>query len=461
MVEALPALEQLLPEFLDNLPIGFFIARQGRFCVFNDCFQERLGYSSKELRAINYCDIIHPDDRESAREQASCALKEVRRISYEQRYIRKDGTIGWSVGVAVPGQYRGKPANMVYSMDITQHKQGEERRFKNRADSLLEIIFEVDGEGNFIYANHFAFDSLGYTPDDLARGVNVFQVIEQKEMAKERMQRVLSGGRLLPMEYSARRKDGSTFPVIVYSTRIGREDGHVGVAGIAIDISRQKCLTGSTQPYILQIIKAQEEERRRIARELHDETAQALASLLIDIEAMRQVKDEPSDNPWLLLEQLRLKVENALVGVRRFSHELRPDALDQLGLLPALRLLITELKERRQVNTRITVVGSPRRLSPEVELALLRIAQEALHNVEKHSLATESVVKVTFSPEKVGLQITDNGMGFQAPELLSDFAIRGKLGLIGMEERANLLGSKLEVRSEPGKGTTVKVEVRT
>jgi len=119
----------------------------------------------------------------------------------------------------------------------------------------------------------------------------------------------------------------------------------------------------------------------------------------------------------------------------------------------------TELKERSQVDTRIKVAGSPRRLSAEVELVLFRIAQEALRNVEKHSQATECVVKVAFSPKKVGLQVGDNGKGFQLPELLSDLATQGKLGLIGMQERATLLGGHLEVKSELGKGTTVRVEV--
>ena len=146
-------------------------------------------------------------------------------------------------------------------------------------------------------------------------------------------------------------------------------------------------------------------------------------------------------------------------GVRRFSHELRPDVLDQLGLLPALETLTEDMNKEGKVSARMEAVGTGKRPSPDVELVLFRIAQKALHNVRRHSRAKEVVVRVKFSHRKVKLNVIDNGRGFELPEVLGDFAGKGKLGLIGMYERARLLNGGFSVKSQAGKGTTVSVEV--
>jgi len=127
--------------------------------------------------------------------------------------------------------------------------------------------------------------------------------------------------------------------------------------------------------------------------------------------------------------------------------------------MPALELLVDELSKERKVNIRIELIGSERRLSDEAELVLFRIAQEALHNIRKHSQATEAMVSVEFGAETVKLNIIDNGRGFKLTELLDEFANRGGLGLIGMRERASLLDGSFSVKSRPGKGTTVAIEV--
>ena len=145
--------------------------------------------------------------------------------------------------------------------------------------------------------------------------------------------------------------------------------------------------------------------------------------------------------------------------MRRLCYELRPDVLDNLGLIPALEWLTSELRNDRKIRGRIEVIGNERRLSGETELALFRIAQEALNNVKRHSQATEAVVKVQFTRKKFRMSVADNGKGFDLPESPDDFAQRGKLGLIGIKERVRLLNGTLSVVSHKGKGTTLSVEV--
>jgi two-component system sensor histidine kinase DegS len=243
-------------------------------------------------------------------------------------------------------------------------------------------------------------------------------------------------------------------------------------AGIAIENAR---LYENMRFYVGQITKAQEDERKRIARELHDETAQALIDLLRRLDNLATSREQLSETVIGQLEEFQELIDNILRGVRRFSRDLRPSVLDDLGLLPALEWLTTNLMEESGIKTELTVHGDKRRLPPEAELALFRIAQEALNNVRRHSQASKVVTVVEFGEgqaclepvlskvegqsRRVKITVEDNGQGFELPGRTGDLAAMGKLGLVGMHERAHLLGGTLTVRSEPGRGTTVRVDV--
>jgi signal transduction histidine kinase len=181
--------------------------------------------------------------------------------------------------------------------------------------------------------------------------------------------------------------------------------------------------------------------------------------LALGIDAIAREKERLPKDVIRRLKGLRAETNSILDALRHFSHELRPGVIDQVGLVPALEILTEELNKENRVKASLEVAGSERRLTPETELALFRIAQEALHNVKKHSRATEAKIRLKFIRSKVKLTASDNGRGFELPDMLSDFATEGKLGLIGMQERTRLLGGKLLVRSWAGRGTTVVVEV--
>ncbi len=144
--------------------------------------------------------------------------------------------------------------------------------------------------------------------------------------------------------------------------------------------------------------------------------------------------------------------------MRRFSQDLRPSVIDDLGLVPALEWLTSDLTHHFGIAIGMAVLGSVHRFSSETELVLFRIAQEALRNMWKHSEASRAWVTVEFDNDKTILTVKDNGKGFELPERIEDLASTGKLGLAGMQERAQLIGGRLTLQSEPGKGTTVIVE---
>ncbi|MFC1902256.1 sensor histidine kinase [Chloroflexota bacterium] len=213
--------------------------------------------------------------------------------------------------------------------------------------------------------------------------------------------------------------------------------------------------------YLQEATRAQEEERKRISHELHDDTIQALVVLSRQLDALASGDKGLSDETRLRLEGLWQQTDNILRGVRRLSQDLRPAALDRLGLLPALEWLASNVTEHSGIATEVTVVGKERRLSEETAIALFRIAQEALRNVWRHSGAASIKIAVRFDESKTRITISDNGKGFDLPDNVGDLAKVGKLGLTGMQERAQLVGGTLKVQSQPGKGTTITIESPT
>ena len=230
--------------------------------------------------------------------------------------------------------------------------------------------------------------------------------------------------------------------------------------GNAIGVAVENAyLYRSMRYYVQQVTRAQEDERARIARELHDDTIQSLIVLSRRLEALAKADARQSPARAQQLDELRKSTDDAIQGIRRFNRDLRPSTLDDLGLAPALEGLASSMTEIDGIPTGVWVTGERRRLSPEVELALFRIAQEALNNVKKHAEATEVVINVEFIDGAVEMAVHDNGKGFTLPAPLEEQATAGHLGLIGMRERARLLGGTLTIQSQPQLGTKVVVTV--
>jgi signal transduction histidine kinase len=197
----------------------------------------------------------------------------------------------------------------------------------------------------------------------------------------------------------------------------------------------------------------------RISRDLHDDTAQVLASLSRDIDSIISSDATLSESTIARLKKLHEMAESALEGVRRFSQDLRPSILDDLGLVSALEWLGTDLETGHGVAVTVNITGDERRLASDKELAVFRIAQEALGNVRRHSKASAVEMTIDFGGDALTLIIKDNGQGFSMPQRASDLALSGKLGIVGMRERARLVGGTLIVQSEVGKGTEAILRV--
>jgi signal transduction histidine kinase len=234
------------------------------------------------------------------------------------------------------------------------------------------------------------------------------------------------------------------------------------VGGISEVQSLQKELSGMARKvqaaqeglhdYIGAITSTQEEERLRLARELHDETIQSVIALKQRVQlAEKLVKDQKGKQS---LQELEGLAEQTVENLRRIIRALRPIYLEDLGLVTALEMLARET-ETPQVD--FSRSGHEQRLERDVELALYRIAQEALSNVVRHAKASRATLKIIFSEHEIKLEINDNGIGFIMPKSPTDFAPSGHFGLLGMRERCELIGGRLDVQSKVGTGTQISV----
>ncbi len=364
--------------------------------------------------------------------------------------------IGGQIGMAVEN------ANLYDEQrKFIEKLQASEERFRQIFENAHDAIWVHDMEGNIISANEAAARLTGYDVDTLLHmNVRSFLTDEGLEIARDIRKKLLGNEPVVqPYEQKLVTKAG-TEAVLKLTTNLITSDGKpVGFQHIARDVTREKRLQESLRYYLGQITKAQEEERKRIARELHDETIQALVVLARRIDEIASGDRGISEYKKILLENLRDQIESIIRDVRRLSQDLRPPALDTLGLIPALEGLASDVEKHSGIDINVKVCGAVRRFSSEVELILFRIVQEALRNVWRHSGATNAEVVVEFDTNETKITIRDNGRGFEVPDMVGDLLKDGRMGLAGMQERIQLLNGSLRIESQRGMGTTIVARV--
>jgi signal transduction histidine kinase len=206
------------------------------------------------------------------------------------------------------------------------------------------------------------------------------------------------------------------------------------------------------------VIVAQEEERRRIARELHDSTSQSLTSLIVGLRMLESAEDR--DQVVSQSQQLRLTARQTLDEVHALAVQLRPPVLDDLGLHAALGRYVREIQQRFNIPVDFQVIGlEHKRLPQSIETAVYRILQEAMTNAAKHSEAEHISVLLEERDGLVSGIVEDDGQGFDADQVLHTGLLAGRLGLFGMQERAQQLGGSLVIESKPGQGTTIYLRI--
>ncbi|MDF1499691.1 MAG: histidine kinase [Anaerolineales bacterium] len=244
------------------------------------------------------------------------------------------------------------------------------------------------------------------------------------------------------------------------------EDAVGGIAEIqhlqqtlALMSRRIRAAQDALRGYINTMTRTQEDERRRLARELHDETIQDLIALSQQVQMIGISLRNRGLEDVQALKDLHQSAQEAIERVRRLSRGLRPIYLEDLGLMPALEMLARDTQDELEIPVEFQLAGEIQRLGPETELALYRVVQEALSNVGRHAQAGHVWLKVKFDQDMVRIDVRDDGKGFRPPPQTSDLAREGHYGLIGMAERAELIEASLDIQSRPGEGTRITVQL--
>jgi PAS domain S-box-containing protein len=317
------------------------------------------------------------------------------------------------------------------------------------------------------FATPTYFTMLGYNPDE--GFANREQWVERlhpedKQLVTQRIQAILEG-QDMPYEYEARLRhaDGSYHWISVVGRVLTRDDnGRASrLMGVRTDITARKRVEAELRESASQlralsrrVLEAQETERRRVAIELHDELGQSLTAIKINLQANARFKDHSPEE--LNTENIRI-VEHALQQVRHLALALRPSMLDDLGLVPALRWMAQQTAERSGFTTHFVATELQSRLSPEIETACFRVVQEALTNIARHGQAKEVEIALHLDGNALVLSVTDDGCGFDLAAIQARALAGGSIGVLGMQERAMLIGGHLDIESTPGHGSTVRL----
>ena len=335
-----------------------------------------------------------------------------------------------------------------------------EERYRELFENARDAIYVHDLEGRYISINHAAEKLSGYTRDEIiGHSFTEFISLEHLIHVRENFCGKLAKRGETTYEVDVIAKDGRLVPVEISSRAIYENGVIVGVQGTARDITERKQAQDALQMFSRQLIEAQEEERRRIARELHDQIGQVLTAVKMNLHTVQRVTNG-SDAGSYIRDNIEA-VDEALRLVRDLSVDLRPPLLDDLGLVTALRWYVDRYAKRTGIaaEVKVKLPDQNARFSRELETACFRIAQEALTNVVRHARATGVSLRLTKDEDLLVLSVKDNGVGFD-PEALRRRAPRAvTLGLLGMQERAHAAGGDVEIVSEVSKGTEIRLKL--
>lgn len=402
-----------------------------------------------------FAKLVHPDDRDRVAKLTEEAIETGRPTSGEWRAIWPDRSIHWIAGWwQVFKDQAGQPARMLgINMDITDRKLGETRlhEYERAVEGSQEMIAVVDRDYRFLIANRQFVTTRGAESEQVI-GKFVSEVVEKKtfeEIVQPKLEEAFHGKVVrFEMKYTYPQLGERELSVSYHPIEGPR--GVDRVACILHDITELKRAEEALAGMSRKLIEAQEQERRSIARELHDDINQRLALVAVELQ---RLQDDPSELKTRL-QALRQSTVEITDDIQALSHELHSSKLEYLGVVPGIRGWCGEFGDRHRMEVHFKSEAA-RAIPVEIGLCLFRILQEALHNAARHSGAKRIDVQLTESPAEVHLLVSDAGTGFNIEE-----ARQGRgLGLLSMQERVRLVSGSITIDSTLNTGTTIHVRV--
>ena len=437
-----------------------FDIKRGRNLWFGD-LQTIFGIASDPYVTTrgDFLRYVHPLDQTGVSEAIADARQNRELYAAEFRIVKPDGTVRW---LAARGKFyyarNGDPERMLgVSLDITERKLAEEklREYEKAVEGSEEMMAVVDREYRYLIANRKFLSQQNMTKEQVV-GCLVPEVLNEavfETVVKEKLDECFRGK---VVRYEMR----YTYPklgerdLLISNFPIEGPGGVDRVACILQDITERKLAEEALSCMNRRVIEAEERERNRIAKDLHEDIGQRLALLAIAVE---QLENDLPHRAVELLDRMgaaRKQTLEILTDVKASAHELYSPRLEYLGIVAVMKIFCEEFGERKIVEIDFRSHGRPSLVQPEVSICLFRVLQEALHNGVKHSGVQKFLVQL-WEDDQIHLTVSDSGAGFDLEE-----ARRGRgLGLTRMEQRVRLVNGTFSVNSQPGKGTTVHASV--
>jgi len=412
---------------------------------------------------------VHPADRADIDSKIRQAEKNLNGYGLAYRIVRPDGAIRFVQAWGDISRDRHGKAVHVFGtiQDITDLKQMEdalrmsEKKYRDVVEMLPLFIFEMDEKGVVTFANQHAIEFMGYCSEDLGKICYTDLLIPREhERAKEVMERLMSGKASNGVEFTAVRKDGSTFPVITYACPVMLGGNFIGLRGAVADISQRKRMeeeikrsSDRLRSLAAHQEKIREDERSRVALEIHDELGQVLTCMKMDIAWLLRKLPEGQDGLEKKLQGLSQAMDESIHLIRRISTGLRPPVLDDFGLSAAIEWQAKDFQAKTGIFCALALQDV--NMNGSGAISVFRIFQESLTNTARHANATAVWIQLFRKNGSIIMQIRDNGCGIKGNDARSGRS----LGIAGMKERAILLKGQLNITGAPGEGTTVTLTI--
>jgi PAS domain S-box-containing protein len=473
----------ILKTVLDTIPNPvFYKDRDGRYQGCNNAFAEQILGLSKEAiigRTLFEMPRAIPDHlaRHYARQDAAL-FKEAGTQFYESEVQCADGMRRlFFFNKATFLDTRGKPAGIVGVMlDITEHKlavkalRKSEERFRRFFEDVELGIFQSTREGHIMNVNPAFARMFGYhTPQDLlARVGNDASRLYVDPANRSRILRLITtSDRPVKIETRFRRRDKTVFTGDLHAWRVKNRDGRfLYLEGFIDDITDrkqfEKSLRESEQRLRFlssKLLAAQEEERRRISMELHDDLGQNLAALKLQMQAMTRRLRQDQKGLKRECQGALAFIDRIIDSTRHLSRALNPSVIQDLKLCGTIRRMLRDFEKYAAVQTTLEMDDIDPLFSPDQQIIIYRILQEALHNIHKHARARAVRLTVSKCPREVRIEIRDDGRGFDIDQALNQYVADRGLGLAALEERSHMLGGDLRMTSAKGRGTCVRLTI--
>jgi PAS domain S-box-containing protein len=332
-----------------------------------------------------------------------------------------------------------------------------EGRFRKFFETQPESCYMISPRGIVLDINPAACEALGYTKEELiGKAASIIYAPESHSKMRDLLEKWNKTGRLESEEIVVRTRDGQRRVVLVNAGSVVDAEGNLlHSTSVHVDITERKLAEEALSTVSQRLIEAHEEERTRIARELHDDFSQRLALLAIQLGQASQSLPDAEKVLRTRLHAMWERTTELSSDIHKLSHQLHSSKLQHLGLLPAAKSLCEEIGKQHHIHIEFLHRDMPEEISPDMALCFFRIVQEALNNIVKHSGATQAHVEFVGTPSLIRLRIVDAGAGFDPTSM----AARGGLGLASMRERLRLLGGTIALQSSPMEGTEIVAEV--